>query len=79
MTIVYKEGGNVYLGQQPDQKLSHWIQKGQQEGQKYMYKGYRYFSNQKEQVVCYTTEKWDGCEIERRTRNGFKGIKTYIL
>ena len=78
-TIVYKNGGNVYLGKQKIQSLKFWIKKGKELNQKYLYKGYRYYNNQKDIVIVYDNDNWDKKEIEKRRKNGFLGIKKYLL
>jgi hypothetical protein len=78
-SIVYKNGGEDYLGRESIKQLQYWIDRGKKLGQKFFYKGYRWSDNKSDQVIVYTTEKWDGCEIEKRRANGFLGIREYYL
>ena len=77
-TIVYKNGSD-YIGEYEDKKLAKWKQLGINLNQYWMYKGYRYWNNQRDTVIVYDTEPWDAEEINRRRNNGFLGIKEYHL
>lgn len=79
MAIIYKNGGNQYLGQQKDRTLQKWKLKGQELEQGFMYKGFRYYGGNKDIVIVYDTERWDKNEIKKRKDNGFLGIKAYEI
>lgn len=74
MTIIYIKGGNVYLGEFKDRKISYWKKYRKT---KYMYKGYRYYGGKKDSVVVYDDVVWNMEELQRRKRNGFLGIREY--
>ena len=78
-TIVYLKGGDDFKGSMPDKSLDKWKDYGKQNKQGFMYKGFRYWANKKEQVVVFTKEPWSSSEIAKRKKNGFLGIKEYIL
>jgi len=79
MTIVYREGGEVYLGERSDQNLTYWKWYGEQKTSKYMYKGYRYYEGKKEIVIVFDDVLWDISEYQKRKNNGFLSIKLYEL
>jgi len=77
-TIIYRKGGEIYLGEHEPQKLSyyqHLAKEVYKEG--YFYKGYRYYGGEKDFVVVFDNKKWDIGEMARRKENGFLGIKCY--
>lgn len=77
MTIVYRDGGKIYLGEHSIQNLSYWKWYGIQKNQKYMYKGYKYHDNKKDIVIVFDNKLWDISEYQRRKGNGFLGIRRY--
>ena len=78
-TIIYRDSGNIYLGEHSMQDLSYWKWYGEQKNERYMYKGYRYLGDKKDIVIVYSRRRWNNKEVERRKSNGFKGIKEYII
>ena len=85
-TLIYRDNGEVYLGEHTIQNLSYWRWYGRQKNQKYMYKGYRYlnyinncFDKIKDIVIVYTNNKWYNGELVKRKANGFLGIREYTL
>lgn len=83
LTLVYKNGGEGYLGEWEKKSLYHWKELGKELNQKYMYKGYRdtgLFEHWKRDiVVVFDIVKWSGAEKKRRKANGFLGIREYEL
>lgn len=79
MTIIYRDGGKLYLGEHSEQNLSYWIWYGKQKNAKFMYKGYKYYNGEKDIVIVYDTIQWDKNEKQRRKNNGFLGIREYEL
>ena len=83
MTIIYKNGGEVYLGEHTDQNLDYWKLYGKNLGEKYMYKGYRLHGgwdmNNKTIVIVYDSKLWDLEECKRRKENGFLNIRRYEI
>lgn len=77
--IIYKHGGEIFLGNHTTQKISYWKWYGKQKNQKYMYKGYRYFDDKKDIVIVYDDILWGISEHQKRRSNGFLGIKRYSL
>ena len=78
MTIVYREGGEIFLGSHSDQNLKYWKWYGGIKNTRYMYKGYRYFEGKKETVIVFDNKLWDISEYQKRKTNGFINIKKYI-
>lgn len=78
-TLVYKDSGEIYLGENTIKNLDYWKWIGRSNKQKYMYKGYRYFEGKKENVVVYSKTQWHQGELAKRKANGFLGIKEYKL
>jgi hypothetical protein len=76
-TIVYRNGGEVYLGSHSDQELSYWKWTGKQKKEKYLYKGYHYRGSEKDTVVVFDSKMWSPAELARRKANGFLGIRRY--
>ena len=79
LTLVYKNGGEGYLGIRSSKGLYHWKKLGCELNQKYMYKGYRYFDNKRDIVIVFDITKWSVSEKARRKANGFLGIREYEL
>ena len=78
-TIIYRKGGEVYLGEHSEQNLSYWRWYGKQKNQKYMYKGYRYSDGKKDIVIVFDNILWDISEYQKRKANGFLGIRRYSI
>ncbi len=78
-TIVYLDGGEHYFGRFSDIPLKDWILFGIDRNQNYLYKGYRHFDNKTDSVVVFTKERLRPDEIDKRRRNGFLGIREYVL
>lgn len=77
-TLIY-DGEGDYLGKDSNKSLDKWIKQGIKNGFQFMYKGYNYYDNNKRQVVVFTNDPWDTKELARRKKNGFMGIREYIL
>lgn len=73
-TIVYVNGED-YLGKYSEQSLDYWKRTGYIRDFKFMYKGYRYFGQEKNIVIVYTNKDWNIEEKARRKANGFLGIR----
>ena len=78
-TIIYRNGGEIYLGEHNIQNLSYWLYTGRIKNQKWLYKGYRYFKNKKDIVVVFDIVKWAIKEKTKRKKNGFLGIREYKI
>jgi len=76
-TLIYTNGGENYLGEHSINNLSYW--KRFVSGQKYMYKGYRYFDGNKDIVIVYDNTRWYDGEKAKRKANGFLGIREYRI
>jgi len=84
-TIVYVEGNDM-VGNFPDKdSIEYWKKIGLDYKQKWMYKGYRWYSqnpvpdNYNDTVIVFDTQKWSTSEIARRKANGFLGIREHKL
>jgi len=77
-TLKYDGDGN-WLGSSTIKPLNHWIKYGVDNNFQFLYKGYNYSFGDKSQVVVFTNEPWDAKELARRKKNGFLGIREYIL
>jgi len=76
--IVYSEAGDRYLGEFPSENTAYWREFGKSRGLgAWMYVGYRWFDNRKDQVVVFDDIEWDAGELARRKANGFLGIRMY--
>lgn len=78
-TIVYRSGGDIYLGEMINKTLLYWKSLGKRFNQKYLYKGYRYYDNKKDSVIVFDDVLWSKDELFKRKKNGFLGIKKYSL
>jgi hypothetical protein len=80
-TLIYFENGDVYKGQSimTDKQIKKASLDAKAEGHIGYLKGYRYFDNQKDDVICYFTYKPDFAEINRRRLNGFKSARWHSL
>jgi hypothetical protein len=78
-TICYGDGGDTWYGEEADHPIDYWLKVGKEKGQKYLYKGFRYYEGKKDQVVVFDTKRWDAPELRRRKKNGFFGIKIYVI
>jgi len=78
-TLVYLDGGDKWKFFNHTDTLPNWRIFGKERNQKYLYKGYHWFDNEREIVVVFDTKRWGDDEIARRKANGFRGIKEYSL
>jgi hypothetical protein len=72
--LVYTNGGNTHHGHLDftPTKLKAY---GKSKNQKWMYKGYRWWSGVRDIVVVFDTEEWTVYEKAKRKINGFLGIR----
>jgi hypothetical protein len=78
-TVFYINGGDKYVGMTKNDTMRNWRSLAKKWNYKYIYKGYRYFDNEREQVVIFDDKCWTNAEIEKRKKNGFKGIKCHSI
>ena len=79
MTLIYLEqnDGTTFYRKSNDKKLSFWKKYGKELKYSFVYKGFTYYGGKKYQVAYFSNRLWSDEEIEKRKRNGFKGIKIY--
>jgi len=78
-TLIYRNGGEIYLGKHSIQKLSYWLYTGKIKNQKWLYKGYNYFDSEKYTVIVFDVKQWNEAEKAKRKYNGFLGIREYKI
>ena len=80
-TLIYYDGGDDYKGtHEIDRKgREQYHQKARKLGHTGYLTGYRYWGNEKENVICYFTRKPSLTEIEKRRSNGFIRATWYWL
>lgn len=84
-TLVYVDGGR-YIGSFRDiESIDYWKEIGREHGQKWMYKGYAWYSpnpipdNYNDTVIVFDTKKWSSSKIAERKRNGFLSIREHVI
>lgn len=82
-TLVYLKGGDIYKGSKEFTKtdISNLKKEQKEKGSIGYMTGYRYWNNEKENVIVFFNKKPVDIitEQNRRRDNGFKGAKWYSL
>ena len=80
-TLIYFKNGDDYghCAERTKVEMRHTYRQAKENGHIGYLKGYRYFDNVKDTVICFFTYKPDFAEIDRRRLNGFKGARWHDL
>jgi len=81
MALIYTEKNNgevsVRIGE--DRDVNQWRKLGEELGYRFFYGCHTYYKGKEQVVIIFTNRVWSDEEIERRERQGFKGIKRYRI
>lgn len=80
-TLIYLKNGDDYghCAERTKAEMQHTHTQAKKDGHIGYLKGYRYFDNQKDEVIVYFTYKPDEAEISRRRLNGFRSARWHWL